>query len=143
MKLISFSMTTEAFLAGTKTVTRRLGWRHLKVGDRLVAVEKCQGLSRGEKVRRFGEIEILDVRRERLDAILSERRGAAAEGFPELSPRAFVAKFCEAMRCKPWDEITRIEFGRLVDRDSAVQRLEIESTGFSSFGIERALRGDS
>lgn len=58
MRLISFSMTEGAFVAGTKTVTRRLGWTKLTPGTRLMAVNKAMGLKRGEKPRRLGEIEV-------------------------------------------------------------------------------------
>jgi hypothetical protein len=37
VKLISFSMTLDAFLGGRKTVTRRLGWKDVKAGDRIMA----------------------------------------------------------------------------------------------------------
>ena len=33
-----------------KRVTRRLGWRNLKVGDVLCGVEKAMGLKAGEKI---------------------------------------------------------------------------------------------
>ena len=42
-RLMSFSMTTPQVRARTKTVTRRLGWRFLKPGVVLWAVEKAQG----------------------------------------------------------------------------------------------------
>lgn len=69
MRNMSFSLTTKQFIDGSKTVTRRLGWKFLKPGDRVMACEKCQGLKKGEKVKRLGEIEIINVTRERLDCI--------------------------------------------------------------------------
>lgn len=65
MRNMSFALTTDQFLAGTKTVTRRLGWKFLKPGDRVMACEKCMGLRKGEKIRRLGEIEIVSVKRDR------------------------------------------------------------------------------
>lgn len=50
MKLMSFSMTTEAFERCEKTVTRRLGWWNLKPGELLQGVEQAQGLRKGEHV---------------------------------------------------------------------------------------------
>lgn len=111
MKNISFSMTTAAFLAGQKTVTRRLGWRSLKPGDRLMAVEKGQGLKRGEKVKCLGEILVLSVSWEPVFAITAE--DVAREGYPGMSREAFVEKFCAAMHCDRADEVTRIEFRRV------------------------------
>lgn len=110
MRNISFSLTEEAFLNGTKTVTRRLGWESLKPGSRLKAVRRAMGLRRGEHPVVLGEIEVVDVRRERLDAIPPE--DVAAEGF-SLTVEGFIAGFCQAMGCKPHTEVTRIEFLKL------------------------------
>lgn len=114
MRLISFSMTEPAFVAGTKTVTRRLGWAGLTRGARLVAVDKAIGLKAGESPRRLGVIEVVSVRRERLDAITPE--DVVAEGVENVStPESFVAGFCKAMRCEPDTLVTRIEFVRVGD----------------------------
>ncbi len=93
---------------GTKTVTRRLGWRSLKAGDRVCAVRKGMGLRSGEKVVRLAELEITDVRREPLVAIITE--DVAREGYPELSANEFIAKFEDAIGCDENEEVTRIEF---------------------------------
>lgn len=111
MRLMSFSLTTPQFLAGTKTVTRRMGWRNLKAGQRLQAIEKGQGLKKGEKVRRLGLIEVIDVRREKLSAITAE--DCKREGFPDLQPAQFVLFYGHATGCKPWELVTRIEFRRI------------------------------
>lgn len=116
MRLMSFSMTVDAFLDGRKTVTRRLGWKTLKPGERLVAVEKAQGLKKGEKVRRLGEIEVVDVRRERLDALEIDEVGrleVAREGFDLISPTEFVHLFAKANGCRTDAHVTRIEFRRV------------------------------
>lgn len=118
MRLISFSMTTPQIKARTKTVTRRLGWRFLKAGDRLMAIEKGQGLKKGEKVVRLGVIEVVDVRRERLDRMSKDSAYGFAEckreGFATDSrlmwPSAFVEFFAASHRCQISDEVTRIEF---------------------------------
>jgi len=111
MRLISFALTTGQFLDGTKDVTRRLGWRKLKAGDRLMGVRKAMGLKAGEKPERLGAIEVVSVRREPLDAI--DQADVHREGFPDLTPATFVALFCGHMGCKPEVEVTRIEFRRI------------------------------
>lgn len=111
MRNISFALTTPQFLAGTKTVTRRMGWQFLKAGDRLCAIEKGQGLKKGEKVKRLGEIEVVSVSRERLNQI--GRSDVCWEGFMGWEPSEFVQFFCRANGCKPSDWVTRIQFKRL------------------------------
>jgi hypothetical protein len=111
MKNISFMLTEPQFLDGSKTVTRRVGWRTLKAGAQLKAVRKSQGLKKGEKAHPLGVIEVIDVRRERLDAITAD--DCAREGFPEMSPAEFVAMFCREMSCKPETIVGRIEFRKV------------------------------
>ena len=112
MRMISFALTTEQFVNGTKDVTRRLRWKKLEPGAYLMGVEKAMGLKRGEKVRRLGPIKVLDVRRERLDAITAE--DVKREGFPELGVLGFMAMFCKHQPgVMPDTELTRIEFERV------------------------------
>ncbi|MDR0843037.1 MAG: hypothetical protein LBP68_06435 [Acidobacteriota bacterium] len=113
MRNISFSLTTPQFVAGDKTVTRRLGWKFLKPGDRLMAVEKAQGLRKGEKVKRLGVIEVVGVRREPLRSIAYGAGETAREGFPHMTPAEFVAFFCVANKCESDTEVTRISFRKL------------------------------
>lgn len=108
MKLISFALTTQQFRQRTKTETRRLGWRNLKAGEHLMAVEKCMGLKPGEHPVKLGELVVTAVRRERLNRITPE--ACIAEGFPELTPAQFVAMFCEHMRTHPRKKVTVIQF---------------------------------
>jgi hypothetical protein len=114
MRNISFSLTEEQFLDGSKDVTRRLGWLFLKPGDPLMGCEKCQGIKPGESIVRLGEIYVLGVSRERLDRMITEPEYGAAEvireGLPNLAPAEFVAMFCKHMACKPNHIITRIVF---------------------------------
>lgn len=111
-RLISFSMTEPQFLDGSKTVTRRMGWLHLKAGDRLMAVRKAMGLKKGEKVHVLGEIVVTDVRREPLSAITPD--DCAREGFPEMTLQEFIAFFCKGHSgCTPDSIVTRIEFERM------------------------------
>lgn len=107
-RMISFAMTTEQVKAKTKTVTRRVGWLDLKPGTILQAVEKGQGLKKGEKVKRLCLIRVVKVSREPLCRIT--RKEVEREGFPGMMKHAFVAMFCEGHGCAPADTITRIEF---------------------------------
>src|SRR5450432_1755565 len=111
MRNISFSLTTAQFLDGTKDVTRRFGWWFLKPGDRLCAVEKAMGLKKGEKMKRLGVIEIVSVRKERLDAITQE--DCRREGFAKFDPEAFV-RFLRAKTKRDGGQmVNRIEFKRV------------------------------
>lgn len=116
---ISFAMTTEQVRNRTKTVTRRMGWENLKVGEILTAVVKCQGLKKGEKVEPIASIRVTDVRRQFLDRLTSDLEYGFAEttkeGFPEGHPMhwpsEFVAFFCRSHKgCMPDSFVTRIEF---------------------------------
>lgn len=69
MRNISFALTTPQFLDGSKDVTRRMGWKSLKCGDQLCAVKKGMGLKPGEQIERLGVIEVVSVRRGRLEDI--------------------------------------------------------------------------
>lgn len=88
---MSFSLTMAQVLARTKTVTRRnvRTWTALGPGDRLLAIEKGQGLRAGEGHHVLALLEVVDVRVELLEDITAE--DCAREGFPELSPSEFVA----------------------------------------------------
>ena len=115
---ISFSLTTPQFLDGSKDVTRRDGWAFLKPGDVLCAVEKSQGLKKGEKVKRLGMIRVVSVRRERLDRLLDERAYGRSEvtreGFPGWTPDKFVIFFRKSHKgIESRSEVTRIEFVRI------------------------------
>lgn len=122
MRNISFSMTTPQVRARTKTVTCRIGWEKLKAGDRLCAIEKGQGLKKGETVARLGVIEVVSVRREQLRLLTDDLdygfEETEREGFPPPDaknfPSEFVRFFCIRHHCTPDDQVTRIEF-RYVD----------------------------
>jgi len=111
---MSFALTTTQVLAMTKTVTRRTGWTFLKPGDVVRAVEKAQGLKKGEKVKPLATLEIVDVRREPLSQIERYPDGGAdevtREGFPRMRPIDFIQWFAETHRCQLDDYVTRIEF---------------------------------
>jgi hypothetical protein len=112
MNRMSFSLTERQLLDGSKTVTRRLGWRVLKAGDEVVAVRQTMGLAKGERQHALGHIRVKGVRLERLDEITLD--DVAAEGFADLTVAEFIEMFCRAMKCRRWDIVNRIEFERLV-----------------------------
>ena len=117
MRNISFSLTEAQFLDGSKTVTRRLGWKFLKPGDRLMGCRKCMGLKPGEQLVRLGEIEVVQVYREALSRMIALKHYGANEafneGFPEMTGQQFVEMFCRHMKATPETVVTRIEFRRI------------------------------
>jgi hypothetical protein len=109
MRNMSFALTSKQILNKTKTVTRRLGWKFLNIGDLIQPVEKCMGLKKDEKVKKLGcPIRIIYFHWEPLDWILEN--DVIREGYPALTPAAFVVMFCRKMKCNPNDYIRRIEF---------------------------------
>jgi hypothetical protein len=108
MRNMSFSLTTPQMYAREKTVTRRLGWDFLNVGDIVMAVEKCQGLKKGEKVVKISAIKIVKINAEMVNEITPEE--IIKEGFPEMGVGEFVQMFCKANNCNPNTLINRIEF---------------------------------
>lgn len=111
MRNISFALTTQQFLDGTKDVTRRMGWKHLKAGDKLCAVKKGMGLKPGDKIERLGVIEVLSAKPERLGDITYA--DVIREGFGGWLPPTFVDFFCKSHKgCTPDSIVTRIEFVR-------------------------------
>jgi len=95
---MSFFLTTAQVLGRTKTVTRRaIGtWTTLKPGDKLVAIEKGQGLKAGEGHHVLALIEVVSVRVEQLNAITAD--DCAREGFPGVRPSEFVEFFMGSHR---------------------------------------------
>lgn len=122
MRRASFMHTTQAMRVGAedarhcpsgrgvagKDVTRRVNWHWAKPGMHLLAVSKCQGVRPGEVVEIFGVIQIVDVRREPLNAIDGD--DVRCEGFGHLTPAEFVTMFCKAMGAKPTTDVARIQF---------------------------------
>ena len=109
MRNMSFAATTMAILVKEKTVTRRLRWQFLKVGDQIQPVRKAQGLRKGEKVEPLGgPITVVAVSRERLDSIGPYE--VMREGFAGQNPLWFVEMFRALNHCAADAEVTRIEF---------------------------------
>ena len=71
-RLMSVSLTEQAVVERRKTVTRRLGWRFLKAGDRLTLCRKVMGRKPGVPLVRLAEVEVISVRRESLVLITDE-----------------------------------------------------------------------
>lgn len=111
MRNMSFKLTEKQFLDGTKTVTRRLGWKFLQAGDRVQGVRKAQGIPKGGHMVKLGVIEIMSVHPVRLDQIIYS--DCKREGFPNCTPDEFVKFFCEHMKCLPATIVNRIEFRRV------------------------------
>jgi hypothetical protein len=117
MRMMSFSLTTDAVVRREKTVTRRSvsTWIHLKPGDRLRAVDKVMGLRKGQKPRELAIIEVVSVRVEPLDAITDADAAAECFGGGGLwAAQRFVAAYCKHAGCAPDIPVRRIEF-RYVD----------------------------
>lgn len=122
---MSFALTTDQIRKGTKTVTRRMGWRTLKPGTLLQPVRKGMGLKPGEKVERLrGPIRVIEVHHEPLRMLLDSpiygQRECVREGFPDYTPEGFIAMFCRSHKgCTPDSVVTRIHFEYLPDQPGA------------------------
>lgn len=125
MRNMSFALTTDQIMEGTKTVTRRLGWINLKPGQQIRPVRKCMGLRPGEKIDVLRDpLTVISVRREPLRAMTDDVDygfiECAREGFenhPDYQwPSQFVAMFCATHKgCTPDTIVTRIEFAYHAD----------------------------
>jgi hypothetical protein len=109
MRNMSFSLTKQQIYDETKDVTRRLAsWRFLKPGDVVMACEQCQGLKKGQHVKKIKPITIVSTRPEPLNAITQAE--VIREGFPHMTPLDFVTWFCKLNHCHPHTIVNRIEF---------------------------------
>ena len=120
VRRMSFSLTVAQILGRSKTVTRRVGWRFLKPGDLIQAVERAQGLKKGEKVRKLAVLRVVDVRVELLsrlktDSLYGENE-LPLEGFPCWTRDEFLESFCKSHGLKTMaSDVTRIEFEYVED----------------------------
>jgi hypothetical protein len=115
MRRMAFSHTAPQILDRSKTVTRRTGWRYLKPGDLIQAVEKSRGLRKGEPVRSLAVLRVVNVRVEPLARLAADPRYAEdelpREGFPCWSRDEFIEMFMRVNRLKSAAaKVTRIEF---------------------------------
>ena len=111
-RLISVSLTEDAVVERRKTVTRRVGWAHLRPGERLTLCRKVQGRKRRdgtvEPLVRLAEVEVVAVSREPLWSV--DDLDVEREGFPGRDAEWFIASFIEHMRCQRDTVLTRIEW---------------------------------
>lgn len=125
MRNISFALTTAQVRHGFRTgeilkdVTRRNGWRNARAGEQLCACKKCQGLGKGGQLQRLGVIELVCVRSERLDRMITDpaygQVEVCREGFPDWTPARFVDFFCASHPHTTQESlITRLEFRYLI-----------------------------
>ena len=105
---MSFALTTHQILRRTKTVTRRLGWKALKPGALFWACEKCQGLKKGERIKRLALLRCVSNREEGLNEITG--LDLNREGFPTLTRGEFIKMFCREMGGGPTQRVQRIKF---------------------------------
>ncbi len=133
MRLMSFFLTQDQFRAKTKFETRRLGWKFARVGQKVGAVVKSMGRKRGEPLVHLGMIELLEVERVQLNLIT--KRQVELEGFPDMTPKKFVAMFCKHMRCLPTREVTRIRFAYHIG--AGVVPVQVKATGASGRATSR------
>lgn len=124
MRMISFQKTLPQFQDGSKTVTRRMGWKYLKEGELLMGVEKAMGLKKGEKINKLGIIQVVSTRWEPIGDITQE--DVIREGFPDWTPEQFIKFFCDFNKCKRTDLVNRIEFQKL----SEMMHLECKYKGY-------------
>lgn len=123
MRLRSFSLTTRQMRESTpnkilKDCTRRLNWLFARPGLHTMAVEKAQGLKKGQHPVHIRECVDIQVSREPLIDIVNRpiRNGqyeVAREGFPEMIGHEieFVEMFKEQCSwIRPETPVTRIEF---------------------------------
>ncbi len=124
MGLMSVARPLEQVRARQKSVTRRLGWRHVRVGEQIMLCEKAVGLQRGEDAERIVAVEVVSLRQEPVSAITAD--DVIAERFPCLNRQEFVAFFCATHRgVLPDTEVTRIHWRYLDDQPpSHAKRIE-------------------
>lgn len=110
---MSFSKTIKPMYDEDKDVTRRLGWFDLEVGMKLQAIEKGQGLAKGEKVKKIHIIIVTKVTIEPLEAICDYPDDCRREGFPDMTPEGFIDMFINGVgggKINRRTQVARIEF---------------------------------
>jgi hypothetical protein len=121
---MSVSLTEDAVRERRKTVTRRLGWRFAKPGDRLTLCRKVMGRKPGEPLVRIAEVEVVSVRREKLAALTIDdiwREGVPIAVFTpgdstheqlcdDCRRANWIGWFARTMGVSTESEVTRIEW---------------------------------
>ena len=80
----------------------------MKPGEQFCAIEKGQGLEKGERVKRLALLECVSNRSEPLCRITQD--AVVREGFPDLDPYRFTVMFCELNHCRPGQAVNVIAF---------------------------------
>ena len=114
MRLISCAKTIPQVVAQTKTETRRLGWKLARPAWRLIVIER-NDYRRGGTPVALACVELIHTARERLCDISPD--AVVREGFPEMTPREFIAFFCREMRAAPDVELTVLRWRYLREPD--------------------------
>lgn len=126
-RLMSVAHTTNAVIERRKTVTRRAGWRFLKVGDELDLCRKVMGRRRccigkppcefDEPLERLARVRVIDVRREPLNQITAADVDAEGVDLPPgfSGPVGWAAWYAGTFHCPVDTEVTRIEWEYLDD----------------------------
>jgi hypothetical protein len=122
MRRMSFPDTAPEVRERLQTVTRRLGWRFVKAGDVIQAVEFESNSSRSPRV--LGILRVRGVRVESLSRLVTDATYAEdelpREGRPCWSRDHFIATFLRRHRLKHANvDITRIEFDYVDAIDAA------------------------
>lgn len=126
-RLMSVSHTEAQVRNRSKTVTRRLGWKTLKQGDRLTLCKKVMGRRRRcvdcqhggcpvcggdgyivEPLYRLADVEVTAAFREPLSVVTPS--DVAAEGFPDWTVQQFIDFYCATFKVTPETIVTRIEW---------------------------------
>lgn len=105
---MNFALTTEQVKDHSQDVIRTPDWAFLKAGETLWAVNEPKELKKGELADKLALIEVVSVTTEPLSAITKE--DCAREGFPEMSPKEYIAMFCEHHGGHASDPVQRVEF---------------------------------
>lgn len=129
---MAFSKTIVPMREFRKTVTRRYGWHKAKPAQIVMAIEKGQGIAKGERVVPICEIQLLTPRWERADLMVTDleygERECVLEGFPELSPKEFVEMLCDFNKKRPDELVHRLEFRHLIRGNSIVLKNNLGET---------------
>jgi hypothetical protein len=121
---LSCNMTQEAVRARQKTVTRRLkmprwaqrpgkmNW-NAGEGPLVLIVDRSRPAparrqERGQRARGLAVVELLHAFHIPLTATSSSE--VEREGFPGMTPAAFIERFCQAQHCEPSARVARLEW---------------------------------
>jgi hypothetical protein len=124
MRRMVFPDTAAEVREKMQTVTRRPGWRFLKPGDLIMAVEpRPRGHAAPAAARELAILRVRDVRIEPLSRLTGDATYAEdelpREGLPCWSINHFIATFLRRHRLESADvEVTRIEFEHVEKAES-------------------------